>query len=631
MADELTIAMRLRGARAVNAQLNETAAATNRITAAARRSSAPLGRMGRSLSRTGTFLTRYLTVGLGVAAGLAVKMSLDFDTSMRKIVGLVGVSRKQVEAWKEDIENMSRATSISMDDLANGLYFVTSAGFRGAAAIRVLNASARAAAAGLGDVHTVADAVTSAVNAYGEGTLSAAHATDILVAGVREGKMPVDALAASVGSVLGVASEVGVSFAEVTATAAALSRVGAPVNRTMTGIRFLLANLVNPTQKAEKALKSVHMTADELRKSIRERGLIKTLQDLRARFGDNIAGFLQTVGGARGVIVALGLVGKHSAVVDRILNKTRNSTGSANKAFDEMASGPGFKLRKALNNLKVSMEEFGDSITPAVSVLVTGLSKLASVISGAGGMGIGVVGALILLGPVIKLAAFGFKVAAARAAMATLVTEGYTGSVFAATVAQEGLTAAILASPITWIIAAIALLAIGFYVLFTRVKWFHNAVVGVFNWVKSHWRLLAILIGGPLGLELVLLVNHFKTLKNIVVSAYRWVMKLVHAIGKIHLPGSGILGKAAHGLGAAADFGNKLLGGKADGGPVRKTGAYVVGERGPEIVKLNAGSHVTPNGADFSLRGEVPVQLMLDGKVLAEATARVVADRKARR
>ena len=102
----------------------------------------------------------------------------------------------------------------------------TSAGFEGKEALDVLEASAKAAAAGLGETKQVADAVTSAVNAYGIENLSAARSTDILVATVREGKAEADSIAGALGQVLPAASELGVEFAELGGTIAALTRIG---------------------------------------------------------------------------------------------------------------------------------------------------------------------------------------------------------------------------------------------------------------------------------------------------------------------------------------------------------------------------------------------------------------------
>ena len=38
-----------------------------------------------------------------------------------------------------------------------------------------------------------------------------------------------------------------------------------------------------------------------------------------------------------------------------------------------------------------------------------------------------------------------------------------------------------------------------------------------------------------------------------------------------------------------------VVGSKESGGPIRKTGSYLVGEAGPELVNLSAGSSVVPN------------------------------------
>ncbi len=57
--------------------------------------------------------------------------------------------------------------TVFTDEEAEALFFITSAGLEEKEALDMLEVSARAAAAGLGDIATIADAVTSAANAYG--------------------------------------------------------------------------------------------------------------------------------------------------------------------------------------------------------------------------------------------------------------------------------------------------------------------------------------------------------------------------------------------------------------------------------------------------------------------------------
>ena len=110
--------------------------------------------------------------------------------------------------------------------------------------------SAKASAAGLGETKNIADLVTSAVNVYGKETLSAAGATDILVAGVREGKAEAAEFAMSLGRVIGDANELGVSFDEVTATVASLTRTGINAAESTTQLRAILKGLTRPSKEA---------------------------------------------------------------------------------------------------------------------------------------------------------------------------------------------------------------------------------------------------------------------------------------------------------------------------------------------------------------------------------------------
>jgi TP901 family phage tail tape measure protein len=119
---------------------------------------------------------------------------------------------KQVEEWNSQVLDMSRSVGRGPTELADALFFVTSAGIRGAEAMEVLEMAAKASAAGMGETKVVADLVTSAMNAFGKENLSAAEATDILTATVREGKAEADSLAQAMGFVLPVAAEMGVKF-----------------------------------------------------------------------------------------------------------------------------------------------------------------------------------------------------------------------------------------------------------------------------------------------------------------------------------------------------------------------------------------------------------------------------------
>src|SRR5690606_21305034 len=64
-----------------------------------------------------------LALSLKRGGEAAVDMALEFDTSMAKIVGLVGASREQVAAWGDDIMDMAPRVAKSPQELADTLFF----------------------------------------------------------------------------------------------------------------------------------------------------------------------------------------------------------------------------------------------------------------------------------------------------------------------------------------------------------------------------------------------------------------------------------------------------------------------------------------------------------------------------
>jgi len=134
-------------------------------------------------------------VGVAVAAKAASDFT-KFQATMVRTVTLAGSTEKEMQALSSEILNVSTDLGKSPQELADALYFTESAGISASKAMDVVTVSAKASAIGLGDSATVADALTSVLNAYGEENISAAKAADILTAAVRDGKGEADAIAA---------------------------------------------------------------------------------------------------------------------------------------------------------------------------------------------------------------------------------------------------------------------------------------------------------------------------------------------------------------------------------------------------------------------------------------------------
>ena len=332
---------------------------------------------GERASKVGSALTS-VAVPIAAIGGASLKMAGDFDDAMTKIQGLVGVNAKQVEQWKGQIMEMAPAMGKTSKELAEGLYFITSAGIDSSEAMEVLEASAKASAAGLGDTATVADAVTSAINAYGSENITAAQATDVLMAAVREGKSEPQEMAASLGRVIPVAAQMGVSFDQVAAATATMSLSGLDAAEATTALRGIMSTIMAPTKEAHEALAGMGTSADELRAMIREKGLLATLQFMAQEFNGNSEAAEAVIGNVRALTGFLNLTGQEGEKVAGIFKDVKNSTGDTDKAFAAMAESSGFKLRQAMSELNNAMIELGQAIGPIVIPALRSMAEAAT-------------------------------------------------------------------------------------------------------------------------------------------------------------------------------------------------------------------------------------------------------------
>ena len=333
----------------------------SRLSASLNTASGKLKSFGKNVSKMGASLSK-LSLPLALAGGAAIKMGVDFDKSMTKIKSLVGVASAEVDKMGEAAKKMASETGVSANDAAEALFFVTSAGLRGSEAMDVLNASLKASAVGLGETKVVADLATSAMNAYGSQVLSATDATDVMVSAVREGKLEAYELASSMGRVLPIASNMGVTFGEVGAAFAALSRTGTNAAEAATQVRGIFASLLKPTTDAENALNEMGLSSAELRRSLKEDGLLATLEVLKANFEGNDTAAQRVFGNVRALSGVMDLLGANVETTRQIFDNMTKTQGATAKAFEATSESASFKLQKSLNELRVAFTELGGEL-----------------------------------------------------------------------------------------------------------------------------------------------------------------------------------------------------------------------------------------------------------------------------
>ena len=336
-----------------------------------------LKKFSRNMKKAGRKMTQNLTMPILAIGGAAAKLSMDFDASMTKITTLVGIADSEVQKMKDSVLDLAMASGKSPVELAEGLFFLTSAGLRGANSLETLEQVSKASAAGLGDMEALSRTAAAAQNAYGKETLTAAEALDIFGGMVQTGMFKAEELAAVLGPQLGIAASLGVSFEEVGGFISTYTKTTGDAASATTSLGGILMAFAKITPKQEKALDKIGMSTEQLREKLSKQGLQKTLLELQSRFesaGIDMSEFFSKAQALKGVY---GVLGEQTQTYVDILDELRTAQGFVDKAFDRTAQGPGFQMKQAFNSLKVAGTELGDTLAPVVQLIAQKILQLS--------------------------------------------------------------------------------------------------------------------------------------------------------------------------------------------------------------------------------------------------------------
>jgi TP901 family phage tail tape measure protein len=414
-----------------------------------------------------------LAIGVAAVGYESVKMASSFDQAMELIHTQAGASQAEVDQLKSKVLALAPAVGMGPEVLAEGLYHVESAGFRGAQALDITAAAARDAAIGMGDMETTTQALIGVMASGIGGVKDAADAAAYLNQIVGIGDMRMDKLAASISTgILPSFRSAGLQMNDFGAALATITDNATPADEAATRLRMTVALMSAPSHAAVGALKSIGIGSTQLADDLRKPdGLLVAVMDLKThleRSGLSASAQNAVIEKAFGGGKTSGAILTLLEESDRLKSKYDELGTSASRAgkFQDAWQHQQQQFTQQLHQLGAAAQVVGITIGNwIIPKLQAGASWLAKHQEAA------------------KIAAVvigGILVAAMMAFTVSLIANA----------------AAALADPVVWIIlaiiAAVALLAVGIYELIkhwhTVWSWIKRIAGDVWGWLVSAWR-----------------------------------------------------------------------------------------------------------------------------------------------
>lgn len=296
------------------------------------------------------------------ALGLAGKRSFDqysgFTQRMAEIGTITNESGAELSQLAVSVRQVSRDMGEAATGGASALYDIISSGVEAGNSVQVLEQAGKAAVAGLTDTQTAAKLGLSVINAYGEGVDQLESRYDQLFLAVKEGVTTFPELAGAIGQALPTAAAAEVSFGEVTAALALMTKQGINTNIATTSLRSAINNLAAPAPEAKKNLEAMGITWN---------GLSDTLRQISEQ-NLGIAALRQIIPDTEARTAVLALTGDIDGLL-QLVGEMEQAGGTTQAAYDKMKDTPEQQIKRfsaAVNDLQIS---FGQAVAAGLPVI----------------------------------------------------------------------------------------------------------------------------------------------------------------------------------------------------------------------------------------------------------------------
>jgi TP901 family phage tail tape measure protein len=254
----------------------------------------------------------------------ATSEALKFEKAMKKIQAIGNESGATMGNMGKDIEKLALTTEHSFTQIAEAQLGISKAGIRGAEGMEVLKSALDLATVSGEEQGATSEGLINILNAFNMGTDQAGYAANVMSRALNETILNLEEYLEAMKYTAPVASQLGVSFEELSAMIGILAQTGQRGSLAGTGLRNDLLNLLKITPAVAASLKDV---------KIEEMGVTQLLE-LMHKNGVPVVDLLKQFN-KRGILSAMAL-GKNAEAIYELQSRLTDLSRPLNVVADEM-------------------------------------------------------------------------------------------------------------------------------------------------------------------------------------------------------------------------------------------------------------------------------------------------------
>jgi len=306
-------------------------------------------------------------IGIGTLKGIfddfvntakdGVEKYRSFEMAMAEVsTTLSGKDMKFLDQFTYGVQKLSIEFGKSATDIADGLYEILSAAVDAEDALNLLYTATKASVAGLATVGETVKTFIDVMNAYGYSVEQMVHISDVLFMTVLRGTFRFSELESAIGYLAPISAEAGISFEEIGAAMATVTRHGLHLDSVTRGLALMIQDIINPTKEASDIANQYGIDLSLV--SLETKGLMGFLDDVNNKLNNNREALMKLLPNMRATRVAVVLAGGGFSDFTEDCDLMSNSLGKTSEAFNKIAS-----TQQTVANI---IEQTSDAVSRAI-------------------------------------------------------------------------------------------------------------------------------------------------------------------------------------------------------------------------------------------------------------------------
>ncbi|MGX0026573.1 TP901 family phage tail tape measure protein [Staphylococcus cohnii] len=336
--------------------------------------------IGDSMKSVGRNMSLYVTAPIAAGFGAAMKKSIDFDDTMRKVKATSGATGDEFNQLRTKALQMGRDTKFTASESAEAMNYMALAGWDTKDMLKGVGGVMNLAAASGEDLASVSDIVTDNLTAFGMKAKDSTHFADVLAQTSSKANTDVRGLGEAFKYAAPVAGALGYSVEDTSIAIGLMSNAGIKGQKAGTALRTMFTNLAKPTKAMKDEMDKLGISiTDSNGEMLPMRDVMDQLRDKMGGLSkDQQAAAASTIFGKEAMSGALAVINASDEDYKKLTKSIDGSKGASKRMAKEMEGGIGGAMRKmksAIESLAISL---GDALAPMLYKVATWVTKLAN-------------------------------------------------------------------------------------------------------------------------------------------------------------------------------------------------------------------------------------------------------------